>query len=628
MRIIKKAICLLLCVVMLSSVVGCKDQEQSQAQGDTVSTTETYVIKNGVSPYKILIPENASVQLQFAANDFRFFFKEATGVELEITTSVDNVQGKYFSIGDTAIKSAAGVTTTFEEVNRAGYKVVTYGDAVVMAGNNDKASTYAVYGFLGKQFGLEIYGQDIYEIRKTTDAKLVNLNWTDIPDIPFRTGGISYSWYGTMEYMSRMRWDIMSDGWGLVTHTYFRILPPSEYLTEHPDWYDDPESPLAICQTNEEMKAQFIENLKQIILDTPDCTYYMLGHEDGSPLCICDDCQSVRNQYNGFNSALMMIFTNDVVQKINTWAAETIPNRRLEFVTFAYTTTEVPPVEYDQATKTYYPVNHAEELIAVDNLGIQIAPIGNHISTPYLEGSAKPTFEGWAAISDKLYVWGYSAPFGNYMVPFDGFGAFKQNYQDYVDMGVEYVFEQGFVDSWTPNWHELRGYLCSKLMWDTSLDTDTLIRNFMRVYYGPGWESIYEFFILWRLRLVELQDRGMYSYVATQHIQEWREADLYPKTLLDQYEALFDEALSKNEELLETDPEMYKVYRDNIRGERCLVRYLSLSIYPQYYDYETYEAMINEFMDICSTKGTKGLAEGAGGYDWVFQPWLDNLNNM
>lgn len=631
MNMMKKVICFLLCAVMLLSVAGCKKpqtQAEGQQQAETVPTTETYLVKNGVSPYKILIPENASSQLQFAANDLQFFFQEATGVRLEITTTVDHVQGKYLSIGNTAIKTAAGVTTGYDELNRAGYKVVTYGDAIVMAGYSDKSSTYAVYGFLGKQFGLEIYGEDVYEIRKVTDAKLVDLNWADIPDIAFRCGGISYSWYGTMEYMSRLRWDVMSEEWGLVTHTYFSILPPAKYLADHPDWYDDADSPLEICKTNEEMKAQFIENLKQIILDTPDCTYYMLGQEDGGPFCPCDGCNAVRTQYNGSNSALMVLFTNDVVRKINAWAAQTIPDRKLEFVTFAYTTTEVPPVEYDSATQTYYPINKDDALRTEANLGVQIAPIGTPISVPYLEGAARATFEGWSAVSDKLYLWAYSAPFSNYMVPFDGFGAFKQNYMDYVEMGVDYVFEQGFISSWVPNWHELRGYVCSKLMWDTSLDTDTLVQNFMRNYYGPGWESIYQFYTLWRLRMVELMDYGMYSYVAGQHVQDWCQPELYPKTLLDQYEALFAEALAKNEALKETDPEMYNRYDLNIRAERLLIRYLQLSIYPQYYDYKTYEAMINEFMDICGAKNAVGLKEGGGTLEEVVQPWMDNLNNM
>lgn len=627
MKEMKKIICLFLCAVMLVSAVGCKEQESEQ-NASAVPTTNTYVIKNGVSPYKILIPENASNQLQFAATDFQFFFQEATGEKIEITTKVDNVQGKYFSIGDTAIKAAAGVTTTLEEVNRSGYKVVTYGDAIVMAGNNDKSSTYAVYGYLGKQFGLEIYGEDVYEITQTTDAKLVDLNWTDVPDVPFRCGGISYSWYGTMEYMSRMRWDNMTEGWGLASHSYFVIMPPSEYLADHPDWYNDPESPTELCMTNEDMKAQFIENMKQIILDTPDSVYYMLGHEDGIPMCNCNDCAAVCAQYNGVYSALMVIFTNDVVRKLNAWAAEEIPDRELKFCTFAYTSTEAPPVAYDQETQTYYPINNDSKLMLEDNLGIMICPIGSHISVPYFENpTAKPVFDGWDVLTDNLYVWAYSAPFDNYLVPFDGFGVFQQNYQDYVDAGVEYVFEQGFIHAYVPNWHELRGYVNSKLMWDTTLDTDTLIRNFIRVYYGPGWESIYEFFVLWRLRMTELQEYGMYSYTATQLVQDWVLPELYPKTLLDQYEKLFDEALEKTEELQEIDPEMYVVYRDNIRAERCLVRYMSLSMYHQYYDSDTYQAMIDEFVDITSIKGFKHAGEGATTIEELVQPWLDNLNS-
>ena len=627
MKSIKKAICLLLCAVMLATVAGCKKHESVQ-QGEVIPTTDTYVIKNGVSPYKILIPENASNQLQFAATDFQFFFQEATGVKLEITTKVDNVQGKYFSIGDTAIKAAAGVTTTMDEVNRSGYKVVTYGDAIIMAGNNDKSSTYAVYGYLGKQFGLEIYGEDIYEITQTTNAKLADLNWTDVPDVPFRCGGTSYAWYGTTEYMSRMRWDTMTEGWGLASHSYFVILPPEKYLADHPDWYNDPESPTELCQTNEEMKAQFIENMKQIIRDTPDSVYYMLGHEDGIPVCDCEDCTAFCAQYNDVYSSLMVVFTNDVVRKLNAWAAEEIPNRELKFCTFAYTSTEAPPVEYDQATQTYHPINNDSKLMLEDNLGIMIAPIGSHISVPYFNNpSSGPVFEGWDVLTDNLYVWAYSCPFANYLVPFDGFGAFKQNYQDYVNAGVEYVFEQGFLWNYAPNWHELRGYVCSKLMWDTSLDTDTLIRDFIRVYYGPGWESIYEFFILWRLRMTELQEGGMYSYTASQLVQDWLQPELYPKTLLDQYEKLFDEALIKTEELKETDPDKYEVYRDNIRAERCLIRYMSLSMYHQYYDSETYSAMIDEFMDISGRKKFTYASESNVTLEELVQPWLNNLNN-
>ena len=596
----KRILCFLLCVVMFLSIIACADT------GDQpLPTTDTYVVKNNVSPYKIVIPANASNQLLFAASDFQHFFKEATGVTLEIVNSVDNVKGKYFSIGETQIYEACGMTTDYEELGTDGYKVMTYGDAIVMAGNTDESSTYAVYGYLGKQFGLEIYGDDVYKITKTGNAKLLDINWTDIPDIPNRIGGAGYySWYGTTEFMSRMRLRDMTVYWGLRGHSYFTILPPSQYIAEHPDWYDSTTSPLEICKTNDEMTAQFIANLKQIILDSPDAIYYSIGHEDGGPSCKCSDCQAVRNQYGGSNSALEVLFTNKVVRAINEWAAVEIPDRILKFSMFAYTTTEVPPVEYDKATNTYYPINNDEALMLEENLGIMIAPISSHSSSPYMDQSyANSVFNGWDALTDNFYIWAYSCPFGNYLVPFDAFGAYEQNYRYYVDIGAEWLFEQGFYNAPAPNFMELRNYLNSKLSWDSTLNTETLIRDFMQNYYGPGWEYIYKFLTLWRLRMTELQEYNMFSYSAAQLVQDYCQPSLYPKELIDQYEALFDAALLANESLKETDPEMYERYRDNIRAERCLVRYLSLSMYSAYYDAETYKAMIDEFASISATKG-------------------------
>ena len=627
-----RAICLVLSIVLLLSMAGCKNSEEAKENGDTFvvadPTTDTYVVKNGISPYKILIPENASTQLQFAATDFQFFFKEATGVELEIVTKAENLQGKYFSIGPTAITQAAGVSNTYDELGMDGYRVKTYGDAIVMIGENDKSSSFAIYGYLAKQFGLEIYADDVYQIYPTSNAKLLDLDWTDLPDIPVRNGGVGQkSWYGTTEYMTRMKFRNMGEFWGLTGHTFFTILPPSEYLADHPDWYDDAESPLEICKTNEEMKAQFIENLKQIILDKPNHRFFMLGHEDGGPMCKCDDCQAVRDQYDGSNSALEVLFLNDVVRSINEWAAVECPERVLEFCMFAYTTTEAPPTTYDQTTKTYSPINNAQELMLEHNLGVQIAPIGTPVSVAYMDqGYTAAIFGGWAALTDSFYLWGYCCPFGNYLSPFDCFGAYAQNYRDYVEIGAKYVFDQGFAGSYTHNFVDLRDYLASKLMWDTTLDETELIQDFMKHYYGPGWKYVYEFFVQWRIRMTELKEFGMDSFTASQLCQDWCQPDLYPKALLDQYEMILDKAFAENESIKESDPEKYEFYLNNIRSVRCNVRYLTLSIYPNYYDYDSYKAMIDEFVDISSLMGMLRVAEGGRTLADQVAVWNENLS--
>lgn len=624
--------CFVLSAIMLLSLCGCFTPPDDGEEDKFViadPTKETYVVKNGVSPYKILIPENATDKIKFGASELQYFFKEITGVELEIVDKADNLQGKYFSLGATEIMKSSGVTNTYKELGMDGYRVRTYGDAVVMIGENDVSTCYAVYGYLAKQFGLEIYAEDIFRIYGTKEAKLIDVDWTELPDIPVRNGGgTKLSWYGSEKYMTRMHFRNVSEFWELWGHTYFTILPPSKYLAEHPDWYDDANDPLEICKTNAEMTDQFVENLKQIILEQEDHRYFMLGHEDGAPLCKCSDCQAVRDQYQGSNSALEVLFTNEVVRRINEWAAETIPDRELYFAMFAYTTTEAPPVEYDAATGKYSPINNDKKLIMEDNLGIQIAPISTPVSEPYLNQSYTANiFNGWAALTDNFYIWGYSAAFSNFIAPFDCFGSYEQNYRDYYELGAVYVFDQGSGAGHTPNFEQLRDYLMSKLMWDTSLNTDDLVRDFMKHYYGAGWEKMYQFYTLWRVRMTELREFGMLSYTAGQLVQTWTETSFYPKALLDQYEKLFDEALLANEALKETDPEMYIRYRDNIRLERCLVRYLSLSMYANYYDYDTYKAMIDEFKDITSLKNVNVLSHGSFSVNTLIAEWNQNLNN-
>lgn len=216
-----------------------------------------------------------------------------------------------------------------------------------MAGATGYGTKYSVYGFLNQQFGLKIYTEDVFYIDETENEKLVDLNWTDVPDIPFRSGGITLGYWGTEKYMTRMRIRNISDGWGLSRHTHFIVIDPYKYSGEqYDDWFSEQKKQL--CLTNEEMKAEFVKNLWQIIQDESDCTYFMLGHEDNDDYCKCTNCKQARAANGGFQSAVEMIFTNDVVRQINELAEKFMPERELLFATFAYTNTERAPVVFNR----------------------------------------------------------------------------------------------------------------------------------------------------------------------------------------------------------------------------------------------------------------------------------------
>lgn len=109
-----KLFALLLCVSMLIGIASCgKDSiSEEDAFMPTDPFTETWLIKNGVCPYKIIIPKEASDQINLAASEFQYFFKEATGVELEISTKANDTREKCFSIGPTSLQQNSGVSAT------------------------------------------------------------------------------------------------------------------------------------------------------------------------------------------------------------------------------------------------------------------------------------------------------------------------------------------------------------------------------------------------------------------------------------------------------------------------------------------------------------------------------------
>jgi lipoprotein len=589
--------------------VGCSQKEDNDKE---TPTTGTWLVENGKTDYRIVLGEDAGEDEQYAAEELQYFFEKATGIELRIIDDVmvSDAKGKYLSIGNTVLIQENGIELNYDELGNDGYKVVTCGDAIVMAGATGYGTKYSVYGFLNQQFGLKIYTEDVFYIDETENEKLVDLNWTDVPDIPFRSGGITLGYWGTEKYMTRMRIRNISDGWGLSRHTHFIVIDPYKYSGEqYDDWFSEQKKQL--CLTNEDMKAEFVKNLWQIIQDESDCTYFMLGHEDNDDYCKCTNCKQARAANGGFQSAVEMIFTNDVVRQINELAEKFMPERELLFATFAYTNTERAPVVFNRDLEKYVPIN--ENVVAEDNLAVMVAPISAHASSPYLsdDNPARGTFLSWDAVTNHLMVWAYSANFANYLVPYNCWDSIQQNYLDYKDMNVSYVFEQGLYNVYVPNFQELRGYVYYNTMWDTSLDTNGLIQDFITHFYGAGANKVQEYFDKLRGHMDELEaTRNIKAYSAPQLVQNYLDTTLFPKEFLDECDALFDDALEAVEEMRNTNMAEYERCRNAVRAERMQVRYLILSLYADKYSKADFNAMVDEFEDIASIKKFQYYDEG------------------
>ena len=647
---IKILIVSVLISVILLCCFGCKNNESSFASNsevnpseifkpteeETVATKESYLVKNGVSPYKIVVPENASNDVKIAADELQYFFSLPTGVELPIVSEAvigSDTKGKYLSVGDTIIAREAGLSSDYDTLGSDGYRVKTHGNAIAMLGGRDSGTIFSVYGYLKKQFGLKIYAADWYTYDTVTEAKLADLDWTDIPDIPIRTGGtyLSASWSpwalnseAAIKQRSRYRMTCFwGEPYGLLSHTHFTILPPSIYYEEHPDWYVVPigsEENTATWQldvTNQEMWPIFIERFKAIIESSyesdHDYIYYQLGVEDNGNEPLHETYQNLKAELGGVASGVQLYFHNYVVQHINAWTAEKYPGQYFEFSFFAYGGTFMPAPVKNVGTNekpVYEPYQYTDpydgkvkDLKPVDNLVPMVTPIMEHRSHGYLDEtnpSSKKSFEGWGAISKGMQVWAYNAYFADYLAPFNVWSSYKENYMDYKELGVSFVFEHVTTEK-TPNFLELQQYLISQLMWDTTLDTETLIIDFMSAYYGAGWEDLYEYFTLMRNRLheMELLDTSggrVYAYINSNlGLSYETKSDWFPLSFLMQCEKLLEQALSK----VEVGSEYYK----HLEYARIPHRYLLLSLAWNSYEPTVYREMVYDFQRVIDDYG-------------------------
>ena len=554
--------------------------------------------ENGQTQYSVVIPAGASEIVQFAAEELQFFFKEGTGIELAVKTDsgITAADGKYISLGRTSLAESAKIAASENELGIDGYVIRQEGDDLYLCGGGDDGTVYAVYGLLAELMDLEIYAPDCWTMEKKDAVAFGETNITEIPDIPFRVIGRSKTWYGDNAGMFRMRVTNAEKRMSRLGHAFYAIIPTS-YYADHKDWFtvENPsgQSDWQLCLSQEDMKAEFIKNVETYVADNPDIDIIALGQNDGGGYCDCDACKAKREQY-GAVSGIYVEFCNDVAEAVTEWLRKTDAARadRLQFYMFAYNFTETAPV-----------VNGVPTIRCADNMGILIAPIGAHVSHAYTDmatnAQSAAIFRDWQLVSDNFYIWSYSTHFANYYMPHNSFGSIQKNIQSYVDMGAKFVFDQATCGNSVSNFDMLKTYLFSKLMWDSTLDFDTLVRNFINAYYGEtAGEYVYRFFDVMRSYLTVLESEySQYAYCAGQ-LSTNVSSQYFPQNFVYYLDDIFYEAFEALEESKAEDEAAYTVYKDRLDFEYLDVLYLELQLYRDTMSNSERKNLIEQFQDI------------------------------
>ncbi len=588
----KKILCIILAITFLF-LTACKDNPDT---GDTTPSkpievvtpedtspevTGKYVVKNGTSDYKILIPDSASTTIQTASAEIAYFFSYATGIDLETKTeSQYSSTEKYISLGNTT--ASQSVTVTKDELGSQGFKIVTVNDNIVIKSVGDHGILWGAYELMTRMFNYEYYAKDVFQIdTEVNELKLKNYAITDRPDIEVRAVADSQG-YSNPEVAHRMRQFQVYDEFLIPMDNYYHNS--YYYVMDGVDENGKPIVPddfIGSCGTQlcltakgdpdkyEEMLNRALNYLTTAILKS-DKSDVIFGVMDENGWCSCTSCQAEINKY-GEKQATMILFMNDLRTKLDAWLATANIGRDINIYYTAYFDIVKPPVVKNSQGE--YEASHPDMKLK-DGVGILFAPIGADYTQSIYASKNSSTYEQlkmMRAITKKLLIWTYACNFMDYFLPFDSTTYMQDWAQAIVANNGTYWFNQGRMSQGNSSQFDvLRQYLVAKVGWDVNADLAVLTNNFFNVYFGatstdhPMYRMYDEFRTMMRYNSDVL---GMGSGV----VQDNTRKEFFPEQLLNKWTGYINEAY----ELAGND----KALKDRIMLESMFVRFYTIKFY-------------------------------------------------
>lgn len=578
---------------------------------DNTKETDSYILKNGSSQYKIVIPADASDYEVKAGELIETWLETATGFAFPLVTDAQifSDDQHVISVGDTRFMQESGIPIEFSQLEYDGYKLVTKGKRIFISGSQNAMCAGTYYGaqdFLEHMIDWVPYtSADVSYTRRKT-LKLYDFDVTEVPDFSDRNlmlGNLTYD----ETWIDYARLSNNSEKWlPLDGHSHFVILPPAEYAAEHPKWYtveytgqSNYATKAQLCLSQEDMIEQFSQNLADMFKKYPNASYAHLGIMDNSVgCCSCDDCKHAMEENNTTYSGLNMIFMNKVARRTTELVQQTEPDRQLYFRTFAYFYTETPPVNKDGSI-------HSDAVIPDDNVIIQFTPLSYNASETIddeLNKTTKERFDNWSILTKNISVYQYCSNFRAYYANHPNWNSVVANFRYYAENGVQILIDQGGGSMQVPL-IEMRIFIESRLMWDLSLSWQELAEEFIAYYYGPVADDVqraYDLMTSYTVYAKEVLGMTGTVYLLLDDAKWWE------FSYVESFRRIMSEALEKLEN---SSQEIYDKYYYRTAGVYLENMFLQLDLYMSEYTKEHNAETIDLFEATASYYGMDLMAE-------------------
>ena len=571
-------------------------------------TKRLALVENGSTLYKIVTPKQMSSAVLYAVSELQAFLKEATAISFEIISDEGiyyNESAYYISVGNTSILAGAGLDTSFELLGRDGAIVKLCGNQIILGANDsdtDYGFLYAVYDFLEYAIDFKVYADTEIVYTKTNYIPLREYNSVNIPDIDLRSQYWVKTLYQSNAYdAARMRLYAANRGMSTMdgslttlqtVHNLYTLINPETYQEEHPEWFsyqtvnDLGEQVVVshgqLCFSNEALIQELIKNSLAYVEAHPTETILPICINDNVKCCECSGCLTAIKKYGGKQSGVYLNAVNQVAKAFQEEFATT--GRKVDVMLLVY----------------YQYLDAPTNIKAEDNVIAYMAPIGrcykHSIDGCEINEEVYQTLLDWQKIVKKLAVYDYATDFHNYYLYLNDWNRVKRDMMIYEEVGVMWNRILANKENFVSPFEDLRIWLYSQLAWDSELNVDDLVNEFMFHYYGAAQAEMREYYDAWssRYAIVEemMGDKYYHQYIYSSKVDFYNE-DVLTRTFLNDLLDLVDEAKVKIQ-FAGYDEKRERQLLDRVEMERFFVIYALMKFYDvdytatQYAEYQAY----------------------------------------
>lgn len=455
---------------------------------NTARAEDLVLADQGQSAYRIVVAEKAALPDRHAAEELQTFLQQISGVKLPIVSDREPSADREILVGPCSRLQAAGVKLDLTSLGREGYVIRTVGPRLVIAGGAPRGTLYGVYGLLEDHLGCRWFAPGVSRIPKIARLAVKPLDESKTPLLEYREPFTFDCFDG--DWCARNRMNSSTGrleakhggkilfGSGFFCHTFANLVPPQKYFKDHPEYFSlvggkRQDGYAQICCTNEEVIRLCIEGTLQGMRAHPEGFAFSVSQNDTDKHCECDKCQALASQEETQMAPVLAL-----VNRVAEAAEKEFPDKAVE--TLAYQWTRKPP-------KAMRPRKNV--VIRLCSIECCFAhPLGA-CDSPANRAFVKD-LEGWAKVSNRLWIWDYVTDFSNYLLPFPNQRVRNDNIQLFLRNNVKGIFEQDTYDSPHSEMAALGGYLTAKFLWNPQYDEDTAINEFLAAYYGGAARPI------------------------------------------------------------------------------------------------------------------------------------------